>query len=226
MCLLLIEGSQLLRESLADGFREAGYATQAVGNVEGALASATERGHEVILLDVELPGSDWLELLQRVREEQREARVILLTPGHSVRDCVRGLNSGADDVLPKPFAFEELLARVRAVLRGPYRSSSPRIQVEDLVIDTEARRVTRAGTAVRLTAREFQLLECLAQHPGETVSQAELEDHIHGKGYYPSSNTTASAICLLRKKLGAANGERALVHTKRGQGYYLGVAEG
>ena len=223
MCLLLIQGSPQLRESLATDFRLAGYPTQAVGDIDEAFVEATERNHKVILFDVELPGPNWLELLRQMRAKGARARILLLTRGQSVAERVNGLNSGADDCVSKPVSFEELLARVRVLLRGPHRSESARIEVDDLVIDTHARSVTRSGVVVQLAAREFQLLQHLARNAGKTFSEGELDDHLHGRGNSILSNSIASAICVLRKKLAVANDARPIIHTRRGYGYYLGA---
>ena len=147
MCLLLIEGSPRLRKSLAERFRRAGYEVEVVGDVERGLVSAQRSRHDIILLDAALPDTDWLELVRRFRAEGTSARIILLTPRYSVADCVSGLNSGADDYVAKPFSFEELLARVRVLLRGPHRSRSSGTCVEDLAIDTDD-----------LTRRELRIL--------------------------------------------------------------------
>ena len=224
MCLLLIEASPPLREKMAADFREAGFEIEAVDDVERGFVPELQSRHDVVLIDVELPDTNWLDLLLEIRREGKGARILLLIPGESVVDRVRGLNLGADDCLPKPFSFEELLARVQ-VLRRPHRSRSSKIQVEDLVIDTGARRVTLNGIAVRLTRREFQILEYLARRRGETVSRIEIEDHLYGEGHLPLSNAVASAICLLRKKLEALGGNEDLLRTLRGRGYSLGLAE-
>ena len=223
MCLLLIESAPALRESLADDLRRRGHEVEAVADVDSALLAARRRDHDVILFDVEPSGPDWLGSLRRLLAGAAASRVLLLTPGHSVADRVRGLNSGADDCLPKPLCFEELCARVRTLVRSRRRTKSSAIRVGDLVIDTEGRRVTRSGIGVRLTQREFSVLEYLARRTGRTVSQAELEEHLYGAGAYPMSNVVASTVCLLRKKLGEASDR--LLHTRRGRGYWLGVNE-
>ena len=224
MCVLIVTGSPHQRRTLAAGFRDAGYAVEAVEDVEEAVVSSTRRSHRVVLIDVELRGSCSMDVLRRLRREGSEARILMLTPPDSIEHRVQGLNSGADDCLQKPCSFEELLARVRVLLREP-RQPSSRVRVGDLVVDPDGRRVTRNGLAIQLTAREFRVLERLALSPGEPVPHAELEEHVYGPGRYPMSNSIASTVCLLRKKLGVTEGV-PLVRTRRGQGYYLSPAEG
>jgi len=221
MCLLLIASATHRRESLAAGLRQAGFETEAVADVAELRDARSAKRHDVIMLDVELSGTDWPELLGRIRAESADGRILLLTPGQSVSDRVSGLNSGADDCLPKPFSFTELVARVRALQRSYRRSRSTAIRIDDLVIDSGARQVTHGGVAVALTGREFQILEYLARNAGETVPAYELEDHLYGQGNQLQSNAIASAICLLRKKLRACRGDEDLVHTERGRGYCL-----
>lgn len=222
MRLLLIEDSQRLQESLCTGFKRAGFAVDAVGDGERGLVFAKREHYDVIILDLKLPGLDGLELLRRLRDGGSDAHVLILTAMHTVEDRVRGLQAGADDYVPKPFSFEELLARVQALIRRRYGAKDPGICVGDVRIDTVARRVARAGAEVHLTRREYRILEYLARRRGETVTRLEIEDHIYGEENLPGSNAVESAISALRKKLDEAGVAKAnLIHTRHGLGYCL-----
>ena len=147
--------------------------------------------------------------------------VLLLTARDTVADRVTGLQSGADDYLVKPFALDELLARVQALCRRAYGSKRPRLMVADLEIDSASRTVTRAGRSVELTAREYQLLEYLARRRGECVSRTDIESHIYDEQVDPMSNVVDSAVCSLRKKIAVTDSVAPLIHTRRGLGYVL-----
>src|SRR5204863_2095305 len=163
---------------------------------------------------------DGLSLLRRLRAHEKTTHVLILTAKDTVEDRVRGLQEGADDYLVKPFALEELLARVQALCRRSYQRKNPRIVVGDLQIDSAARVVTRKSKPIELTPREFMLLEYLALRRGEVVSRTEIETHIYSDSADLMSNTVDSAICLLRKKITPPGG-LALIHTRRGIGYML-----
>src|SRR5688500_8791753 len=145
MRLLIVEDSLRLQETLGSGFRRAGFAVDAVGDGVRALAFAKREHYDAVVLDLMLPGKDGLDVLRELRAGRSDVHVLILTAKHSVEDRVRGLQLGADDYLQKPFSFDELLARVQALVRRRYRSKEPEIKVGDLVIDTIGRRVTRAG---------------------------------------------------------------------------------
>jgi DNA-binding response OmpR family regulator len=170
-----------------------------------------------------LPIRDGLSVLAELRRRGREVHVLLLTARDTVPDRVTGLQAGADDYLVKPFALEELLARVQALCRRAYGTKQPNLQVADLCIDPQARTVRRDGQPVDLTAREYLLLEYLARRQGQVVSRTEIEEHIYDGQVDPMSNVVDSAVCNLRKKLGTA-GRAPLIHTRRGLGYVLGDA--
>jgi DNA-binding response OmpR family regulator len=179
------------------------------------LAEANE--YDVIILDIMLPGVDGLTLLQRLRQKGRATHVLLLTAKDTVEDRVRGLQMGADDYLVKPFAFEELLARVQALCRRRYGQKSPRLVVADLEIDPATRTVQRDGKPIELKPREYALLEYLALRQGEVVPRRDIEAHLYDEAADPMSNVVDSAICVLRRKLGPP----PLIHTRHGHGYVL-----
>ena len=166
-----------------------------------------------------LPGLDGFGVLAGLSDKVERPHVLVLTARDRIEDRVRGLNAGADDYLVKPFAFEELLARLQALVRRRYGESSPAVSTDRLSIDTLARRATLDGAALDLTAREYSLLEYLALRKGQIVTREEIEDHIYGVHRLPSSNAVDSTICVLRSKLGCDG--KALIRTRRGQGYIL-----
>ena len=220
MHLLLIEDSPRLQASLGRGLRKAGYVVDIASDGNEGLWLAQSNGYDVIILDLMLPGLDELSLLRRLRTEQNGTHVLILTARDTVENRVAGLQTGADDYLIKPFAFEELLARVQALCRRSYQRKSPRINIGDLEIDTVARIVRRKGKPIELTAREFMLLEYLAFRRGHVVSRTEIETHIYSDTAEVMSNVIDSAVCILRKKI-TPPGVSPLIHTRRGMGYVL-----
>jgi DNA-binding response OmpR family regulator len=168
-----------------------------------------------------LPGIDGFQILRELRRTGNTTHVLVLTARDAVTDRVTGLDLGADDYLVKPFAFDELLARLRAMVRRQYDRADPVIRVDDLEIDTRARRARRAGRVLTLSAREYTLLEYLASRAGHVVSRTELWDHAYDDAAEPGSNVLDVHISHLRKKVDDGDA-RKLIHTRRGQGYVLG----
>ncbi len=223
MRLLLVEDSPRLQETLRAGLQRAGFAVDVVGDGLEARSFARRGHYDAIVLDLTLPGMDGLDILRELRAAKSDVHVLILTARHSVEDRVLGLRLGADDYLQKPFAFDELLARVQALVRRRYGSKEPSLEVGELRIDTVERRVTCRGTEVPLTRREFQILEYLARRAGQTVSRIEIEDHIYGEANLPESNAVEAALSIIRKKIRAAGGAAdELLQTRHGQGYCLG----
>lgn len=221
MRVLLVEDYLPLRESLAQGLREAGFALDATGDGEEGLWYARTGDYDVVVLDLMLPGMDGLTILRRLRDQGNPVHVLILTAMDTVDDRVRGLESGGDDYLVKPFAFEELLARVRALVRRKYETKSSVIRVGDLEVDTRTRTVRRAEQAVELTAREYALLEFLALQPGRIVTRTDIREHIYDFAAEANSNVIDVYVARLRKKL-ERDGRPPLIHTRRGIGYVLG----
>jgi DNA-binding response OmpR family regulator len=219
MRILVVEDSDHLRDSLQIGLEREGFAVDAVADGERGLGLARCNPYDVLVLDLMLPGLDGLSVLDGLRDKQDRPHVLVLTARDRVEDRVSGLNAGADDYLVKPFAFDELLARVHALVRRRYAEGSPTITVDGLVVDTVARRATYDGEPLELSAREYALLEYLALRRGQTVTREEIEDHIYGVHRLPASNAVDSAICLLRARLGPRG--KGLIRTRRGQGYSL-----
>ena len=169
MRLLLIEDYRPLQQSLSKGLREAGFAVDCTGDGQEGLWYALGNDYDVIVLDLMLPGLDGLTILRRLRAEGRQSHVLILTARDTLDDRVAGLDLGADDYMVKPFAFKELLARVRALLRRSYRRKNPLVTIQDLEIDVARQRVRRGEQDVSLTPREFALLEYLAMRAGQVV---------------------------------------------------------
>ena len=221
MKILLIEDYTPLRESMEQGFRENGYAVDATGDGEEGLWYASTGEYEVVVLDLRLPGMDGLEILRRLRAQKNRVHVLIVTARDSVHDRVEGLDLGADDYLVKPFEFNELLARIRALVRRKYDQKEPVIRVADVEIDTSARAVKRSGQPLDLTLREYTIMEILARKAGRFVSRETIQEGVYDFAAELSSNVVDVYIGRLRRKLEMRGGEKIL-HTKRGFGYMLG----
>jgi DNA-binding response OmpR family regulator len=220
MRLLVVEDYAPLRKAVVQGLKEAGFAVDAAGDGEEGLWYARSNQYDVIVLDLMLPKKDGLSLLESLRQAGDPAHVLVLTAKDTIDDRVRGLNVGADDYLVKPFAFEELLARVRALVRRRYETKSPVIRIADLEVDTVTRMVRRAGTEIELTAREYALLEFLALRAGQLVSRTDIWEHLYEFDSSAQSNVVDVYIGYLRRKIERPQSPR-LIHTRRGQGYIL-----
>ncbi len=222
MRILIVEDSQPLRDSLRLGLAREGFAVDVAADGESGLSHARSNPYDVLVLDLMLPKLDGMEVLARIRDGQDRPHVLVLTARDQLHDRVRGLNAGADDYLVKPFAFEELLARIHALVRRRYQERSPVVQVGALAIDVVGRTATLGGSPIDLTAREYSVLEYLVLRRGQVITREEIEDHIYGVHKLPSSNAVDSTICVLRAKLGPSG--RGLIRTRRGQGYFLDEA--
>ncbi len=220
MKVLLVEDYKPLQKSIAQGLREATFVVDVCGDGEDGLWYAKTNDYDVVILDLMLPRMDGITILRRLREAGNGVHVLILTAKDGLDDKVGGINSGADDYLVKPFAFEELLARVRALVRRKYGAKSPVIRVTDLEVDTTARKVRRSGRAVELTAREYALLEFLALRAGQLVTRSAIWDHLYDFDSESNSNVIDVYVGYLRKKLEEAGLPR-LIHTRRGEGYVL-----
>lgn len=227
MRVLLIEDYEPLARSLTQGLREAGYAVDATGDGEEGLALAQTNPYDALVLDLMVPKLDGRTILRRLRAGGSSTCVLIITARDQVHDRVDGLDLGADDYLVKPFAFDELLARLRALIRRRYRTDTNLVRVGDLELDGAARTVRRAGRAVSLSAREFALLEYLALRRGQIVTRAEIWEHVYDFAAELSSNVVDVYVGYLRRKLGDGEGGAArLIHTHRGLGYSLGQPDG
>ena len=225
MRVLVVEDSDVLRRSLAQGLREAGCAVDAVADGKRGLLHAQTTDYDVIVLDWMLPEMDGLTVLTHIRERDIPAAVLMLTAKDTTEEKVAGLTSGADDYLVKPFAFAELLARIKSLARRRHGQRSTTVRVGPLSIDTAAMSAEiqlkgSSAALLDLTPREYALLEYLALQCGKPVSRAELEEHIYDDQSQVFSNAIDSAIAALRRKLDAA-GSPPLIHTRRKVGYVL-----
>ena len=221
MRLLLIEDYRPLQKSLTKGLREAGFAVDTTGDGQEGLWYATSNEYDVIILDLMLPGMTGLEILKKIRNRGKKSHVLILTAKDTVQDRVAGLDLGADDYLVKPFAFEELLARIRALLRRCYREKNPSVKIKDLRIDLTTQSVYRSREKIELTPREYVLLEYLAMRAGQLVSRSDIWEHVYEFKSSASSNVVDVYIGYLRRKIERSN-RPALIHTIRGRGYMLG----
>jgi DNA-binding response OmpR family regulator len=218
--LLLVEDEHRLRERLARGLREEGFAVDCADSVGEARTRASGTGYDFVLLDWRLPDGSGIDLLRRWRAAGLEAPVLVLTARDQLQDKIEGLDAGADDYLTKPFEFEELLARVRALLRR--RALPPREVVEyaDLRLDRGGRTVERGGLALQLSPKEFALLEYFVLHPEVVLSRRRIAEHVWDADYEARSNTIDVIVARLRKKL-EHDGRGRLIHSEPGAGYVL-----
>ncbi len=222
---LVVEDYAPVRLAVTEGLAENGFAVDAASDGEEGLWLAQNNPYDVVVLDVMLPKLDGLTVLKQLRKAGTDIPVLVLTARDTLDDRVTGLDLGADDYLVKPFAFAELLARVRALVRRRYDKRTPTILIEDLEIDTVKRVVKRGGELVVLSAREYALLEYLAVRTGELVTRTEIWEHVYDFRSDAHSNVVDVYIGYLRKKLGPDRLPK-LIHTRRGQGYVLGKDEG
>lgn len=215
MRVLVVEDEPRLLRSLAKALREEGYAVDTADAGDDGLYQAESCNYDAVVLDVMLPRLDGWQVLERLRRSKRTP-VLMLTARDSTNDRVRGLDTGADDYLVKPFDLTELLARLRALIRRSAGQPNPTLEVGDIVIDTRARTVARAGQPVSLTAREYAILEYLALHRGQVVTRATLYEHLFDENDDTLSNLLDVHVFSIRRKLGAE-----VIATRRGQGYCI-----
>ena len=217
MRILVVEDQPRLSEQLADALADAGYAVdRAVDGKRADFLVETER-YDAVLLDLGLPKIDGLTLLRKWRENGHTVPVLVLTARGSWHEKVQGIDSGADDYVAKPFRMEELLARLRALIRRASGQVTPRIQCGQVALDTRLAKVTLDGVLVKLTSHEFRVLSYLMHHRDRVVSQAELTEHIYAQDFDRDSNTVEVFIARLRRKLGSS-----FIETVRGLGYRIG----
>lgn len=222
MRVLVVEDSERLRRSVTEALRRTGYAVDEAADGEAGLHYALTGTYDVIVLDLMLPNVDGLTVLRRVRRAGGRVGVLILTARDAVESRVEGLKAGSDDYLIKPFALEELLARVQAVgRRAQGAMAGTVVRVGALEIDTGARVVKREGMPVDLSAREYALLEFLALRKGAVVSRTEIEERLYAEVQEVTSNVVDSAVCALRRKIDPPDGP-SFIRTRRGMGYVLG----
>jgi len=224
MRILVVEDYEPIRESIVQGMREADYAVDETHHGLEAIQLARAYHYDVIILDLMLPGTDGIDVVHQLRKTKNESCILILSARDQVEDRVSGLRAGADDYMIKPFVFEELLARVETLIRRKYSTSSPIIEVGDLVINTSQQTVRRGDQLIELTAREYTLLEYFAHRAGEVVSRNDIWAHVYDFPEDSQSNVVDVYVGYLRKKIEFENKPK-LLRTRRGQGYVLGEQE-
>ena len=220
--ILLVEDERAIGDFVVRGLREEGFTVEWASDGDSGWHELSTATWDVILLDWWLPGVDGLTLLRRLRQARNTTPVLMLTARDAISDRVRGLDAGADDYLCKPFAFEELLARVRALARRPTTATATILSHADVRLDLATHRVERAGTRLDLTAKEESLLAFFLRHPAEVLSRTRIYEAVWDERFDGLSNTLEVHVMELRKKL-EVHGIR-LIHTQRGRGYLFGDA--
>ena len=218
---LIVEDDRAISEFVARGLREAGFAVDESADGGDGLEKALAEPYDVAIVDLMLPRRDGLSLIDELRRRGRTTPVLILSARRSVDDRVKGMQSGGDDYLTKPFAFAELLARVQALVRRATRAPDPTtLTLGDLTLDLLSRRVVRAGIPIELRPREFALLEYLLRHPGKVVSKTMILSHVWEYNFDPQTNIVDVLVSRLREKIDRPF-ERKLLRTVRGVGYIL-----
>ena len=220
MRILVIEDEKLQAVSLKRGLEEAGYAVDVASTGEEGESLAFSIPFDLIILDLVLPGKDGLEVCSTLRQRKISTPILMLTRKNDVRDRIKGLDQGADDYLGKPFHFEELLARVRALLRRESATISPRLTTGDLAMDTVTQQVWLKNQEITLTGKEFAILEYLMRHPDAVVTRSMLEQHVWNLELDSTTNLIEAYICRLRAKLGQ-DASGSIIQTIKGRGYRL-----
>ncbi|HTL48968.1 MAG TPA: response regulator transcription factor [Verrucomicrobiae bacterium] len=220
MRILLVEDEKKLASFIQRGLEEEHYAVDLAEDGEKALAMAQINPYDLIILDLMLPGVDGLSICRELRTRKIELPVLMLTSRSAVKDRVLGLNSGADDYLAKPFAFEELLARIGALLRRPRLDKSAKLKIADLELDQVTHEVLRGGRKIELTSKEYSLLEYLMLHPNAVVTRTMISEHVWNESFDTFTNVIDVYINYLRAKIDK-DSKKPLIHTIRGSGYVL-----
>lgn len=216
--ILVIEDEQKMADMIKRGLEEEGMEVDVAYDGETGLQAARSGTHEVIILDISLPGRDGLEVARTLRDEGNRTPIIMLTARDTTEAKVQGLDSGADDYLTKPFAFAELLARIRALQRRSQGEDTTKLQIGDLTLDLISRKVKRLDTEVQLTGKEFALLEFFMRHPDQVLSRELLSEKVWEEAFDTLTNVIDVYINYLRNKMDR-NFEPKLIHTVRGVGY-------
>lgn len=225
MRILLVEDEPSIASFVRQGLTEAGHAVDLAGDGQDGLNYALTADYDILVLDILLPKLNGLDLLRELRRQGDKTPALMLTARDTVDNRVEGLDAGADDYLVKPFAFPELLARIRALLRRPPLQTDNVLQVGDLVLDTVTREVRRNKRLIDLSPREFAVLEYLMRHPNQVLSRTQIGEHVWNFDFFNESNVVDVYIGYLRRKLDAG-GELSLIHTVRGVGYRISAELG
>ena len=222
---MIVEDEQKIANAVRQGLEQQSYAVDVAYNGDDGLAMATTEPYDLIILDRMIPGVvDGMGILQKLRQDNNHTPVLLLTAKDKVLDRAHGLNSGADDYLVKPFAFVELIARVRALLRRPKEATATSLTYQDLILDPQEMTVERNGSRINLTSKEFALLEYLMRNPDKIITKDTLMKHVWDYDADILPNTVEVYIGYLRNKIDKPFiKSKSLINTKRGFGYYLGA---
>lgn len=220
MRILVVEDEEKVASFIRKGLEQMSYTVDVAGTGEDALAMALTTRYDALVLDVMLPGRDGLSVVRELRSRGSDVPVLALTARGTLEDRIAGLDSGCDDYLPKPFAFEELLARLRALLRRGGTSRMPRLEYAGVTLDPASRTVSRDSKPVELTNKEFALLELLMRRPGQVLTRTALLESVWGYDFDSTSNVLEVYMNFLRKKIDHGF-PRKLLHTVRGVGYVL-----
>ncbi len=220
MRILVVEDEKELAAIICKGLRENGYSVDVAHDGEEGLYMAENYPADVVVLDIMLPGMDGLSVLKAMRRKGVKTPVVILTARDALTDKIKGLDAGADDYVTKPFAFGELLARIRSLLRRRTEVREAVIRIDDLEIDTASHEVKRGGRIIPLSAREYALLEYMAYNRNRVLSRTDITEHIYDESFDRDSNIVDVYITYLRKKIDAGF-EKKLIHTVRGAGYML-----
>lgn len=224
MRVLVVEDDQKIAAFVVKGLKQAGFAVDHAADGENGLQLSTSEPYDVAVIDIMLPKLDGLSLVEQLRRQEINTPVIILSAKHSVDDRVKGLQTGSDDYLTKPFAFSELLARVQALIRRASNVMEPtRLTAGDVSVDLLTREVLRGGKKIDLQPREFALLEYLIRHAGRILSKSMILEHVWGYGFDPQTNVVDVLVCRLRNKVDREF-KRKLIHTHRGVGYVFKVS--
>jgi heavy metal response regulator len=220
MRLLVVEDEKKVASFIKQGLEEEGYAVDVALDGEEGLGMALDHVHDLIILDISLPKMGGLQVLKRLRDQKVNTPVLLLTVRATIEDKVLGLDAGADDYLTKPFAFQELVARVRALLRRRAEAEPALLQIGELILDPARRIVSRSGEKIDLTAKEFALLEYFMRNPGRVLTRTMIIEHVWNYDFDTMTNVIDVYVNYLRKKIDSGHGAK-LIHTVRGVGYVM-----
>jgi two-component system OmpR family response regulator len=221
MRVLVVEDDERIASFVSKGLREAGFAVDTAGDGAEGLHLAVTEPYDAAVVDIMLPGLDGLSLIERVREKNIKTPVLILSARRTVDDRVKGLQTGGDDYMTKPFSFSELLARIQALIRRATQTSDPSVlRAGDLTIDLLSREANRGGEPVTLPSREFALLEYLMRNKGRIISKTSILEHVYDYSFDPQTNVVDVLVCRLRNKVDK-DFDRKMIHTVRGMGYVL-----
>lgn len=220
MRILLVEDEASIAKFIEQGLSERGYAVDVAMDGEEGLDYAVSAEYDAVVLDIMLPKRNGLDLMRELRRQGQKAPVLMLTAKDTLDDRVRGLDAGADDYLVKPFAFPELLARLRAIMRRPPLQMGTVLQIGDLAMDTARHEVRRADELIQLSPREYAVLEYLMRHPEQVLTRTQIGEHVWNFDFFNESNVVDVYMGYLRRKIDKG-AEQKLIHTIRGVGYRL-----